>query len=122
MKWHALLEKFFHRRFINIFCVPLPSRVQYFTTLQVDGMPLQRTLTRLNVMMLVRTNGPLYVQCRSEDIVLEFPYLIIESMLWAGKRAGIGNHSNFKRSHYPVKSFTIVLICLMHYIDNKINI
>ena len=68
-------------------------------------MPLQRTLTRLNVMMLVRTNGPLYVQCRSEDIVLEFPYLIIESMLWVEKRAGIGNHLNFKCSHCLVKLY-----------------
>ena len=59
-------------------------------------MLLQRTPTRLNVTMLVRINGPLYVLCRSEDIVLECPYLIIESTLWEEKRAGIGNLSIFK--------------------------
>ena len=100
MKLHVLLENF---NLWFVYIGLLFSCVQYFTTLQVDGMLLQRTLTRLNVMMLIRTNGPLYVQCRSEDIVLEFPYLIIESMLWVEKRAGIGNHINFKCSHYLVK-------------------
>ena len=88
-------------------------------------MRRQRILTKLSVMMPVRINGHLYVQCKSEDIVLEYPYLTIEFMLWAEKKAGIGNYFDFQSCYCLMIMefyFSIVLIYLRNYIEYDSNL